>query len=248
MDEVIPKKIWQTYKDPYEVLPEYIKDATRTWQNVNPDYEYEYMDDSQAREFVKKEYGQRILDLFDSVPVGVMRGDMWRYLVIYAYGGVYSDLDTLCYQPIDGWLKKDKKFIICPENDIHLCQWTFAAEAKHPLLKSVIDLMVDRLSNDPDWNIPHFVHHYTGPGVWTDGIISGLGVENNKKHIDECLLWNESKSGRRLKFYCYGGDDWRIFHLNASQHLYGSQNWSDGYEQWIKHPLSSKSRERDINE
>lgn len=245
---MIPKKIWQTYKDPYEVLPEYIKDATKTWQNINPEYEYEYMDDEQAREFVKKEYGKKMYKLFDTVPVGVMRGDMWRYLITYSYGGIYTDLDTLCYKPIDVWYKDDKKFIICPENDIHLCQWTFAAEAGHPILESVINLMEERLSNNPDWQRPHFVHYYTGPGVWTAGIINKLNVEYNQNNIRDSLEWNNTKEANELGFYCYGGDDWRVFHLVASQHLYGSQNWSQGYEQWIQHPLTSQSRKSDISE
>lgn len=245
---MIPKKIWQTYKDPYESLPDYIKETTETWKNLNPDYEYEYMDDTQARKFIKKWYGNEMVGLFDSVPVGVMRGDMWRYLIIYAYGGVYTDLDTKCLKPIDSWIKMDKKFITCPEHDIHLCQWTFAAVPSHPSIKSVIDLMVERLSNNPDWTRPHFVHHYTGPGVWTDGILSSLMVKKENSIIDESIEWNELKVPKELGFYCYGGEDWRIFHLDASQHLYGSQNWHYGYEQWINNPLSENSRKQALGE
>lgn len=245
---MIPKKIWQTYKDSYDVLPQYIKDTMETWKNLNQDYEYEYMNDSEARDFIKNEYGKSMLQLFDSVPVGVMRGDMWRYLIIYARGGIYSDIDTLCRRPIDTWYKEDKKFIICPEHNIHLCQWTFAAEKGHPLLESVINLMEERLSGNPDWNRPHFVHYYTGPGVWTDGIINGLGVENKKNIIDDSIEWNKLQEAKELGFYCYGGEDWRIFHLYASQHLYGSQNWFEGYEQWIKHPLTSESRKSELSE
>lgn len=245
---MIPKKIWQTYKDPYEQLPDYIKDTAATWQILNPEYEYEYMDDYQAGKFVKDFYGDDMADLFDSVPVGVMRGDMWRYLIIYAYGGVYTDLDTKCIKPINTWMKEDKSFIVCPEHDIHLCQWTFAAEPRHPSIKSVIDLMVERLSNNPNWEIPHFVHYYTGPGVWTEGILSSLQVVKKNSIIDESIEWNNLDKAKELGFFCYGGEDWRIFHLNSSQHLYGSQNWHHGYEQWINNPLSEKSRKQELSE
>lgn len=245
---MIPKKIWQTYKDPYDQLPDYIKETSETWKEINPEYDYEYMDDSQAREFVKNFYGNDMVELFDSVPVGVMRGDMWRYLIIYAYGGVYTDLDTKCLKPISTWMKEDKSLIICPEHDIHLCQWTFAAEAGHPSIKSVIDLMVKRLSDNPDWEIPHFVHYYTGPGVWTEGIISSLNVSKKNSIIDESIEWNNLDRAKELGFFCYGGEDWRIFHLTASQHLYGSQNWHHGYEQWINNPLSEKSRKQALSE
>jgi mannosyltransferase OCH1-like enzyme len=245
---VIPKKIWQTYQCDYDELPEYIKSTTNTWIELNPDYEYQYMSDNDARDFIKQEYGNDVLEVFNSVPVGVMRGDMWRYLIIYAYGGVYTDLDTRCNAPISSWIKEDKRFIICPENDVHLCQWTFAATAKHPSVESVINLMLNRLADNPDWSKPHFVHYYTGPGVWTQGIVDSLGVPNNHKNISESLEWNNSKKAYELGFYCYGGDDWLIFHKGLSSHLYGSQNWSDGYEQWIKHPLTDSSRRGPVDE
>lgn len=245
---MIPKKIWQTYKDPYNELPQYIKETSRSWIEINPDYDYEYMDDQAARDFIKKEYGSAMLDIFDSVPVGVMRGDMWRYLVIYAYGGVYTDLDTLCLKPIDTWMIDDKSLIVCPEHDIHLCQWTFAASPGHPSIKSVIDLMVKRLSDNPNWDIPHFVHFYTGPGVWTEGILSSLNIKKENNIIDKSLEWNNSSRAKELGFHCYGGEDWRIFHLTSSQHLYGSQNWHDGYVQWINNPLSENSRKQALSE
>lgn len=253
---MIPKIIWQTYKDPLESLPKYMKDAIETWKNLNPEYEYKYMDDSQAAEFVKKFYGQDMYDLFMSFPVGVMRGDLWRYLIIYAYGGVYADLDTLCKQPIESWLKPEYDMIVCPEHDLHFCQWAFAASKNNSIIKSVIDLVVER-NKKPNYNIPHFIHYYTGPGVWTSGILKELGLEENNhkcdeqstdgrcRHarlIDNSIEYNEYKSVKNKKFYCYGGQDWRIFHHTAIHHLYGSQNWHEGYVQWIQEPLAKKSR------
>lgn len=240
---MIPKVIWQTYQPEYDELPDYIKNVSSTWRTLNPDYEYKYMSDASAEKFILDTYGKDMHELFLNVPVGVMRGDMWRYLVIYEYGGVYTDLDTLCKKPISTWMKDDKSFILCPENNFHLCQWTFAAEPRHPAIKSVIDLMVDRLSNNPDWNRLHFVHYHTGPAVWTDGILKYLGVDNSdEKIIDNSLVWNTLEKSIESGTFCYGGEDWRIFHMDACQHLYGSQNWHDGYEQWIKHPLADKSR------
>lgn len=253
---MIPKIIWQTYKDPYDSLPQYMKDATQTWKDLNPDYEYRYMDDSDAAEFVKSEFGQDMYNLFMSYPIGVMRGDLWRYLIIYAYGGIYADLDTLCIKPVDSWLKPEYDMIVCPEHDLHFCQWTFAASKNNEIIKSVVDLIVER-SKDSDYSKPHFVHYYTGPGVWTSGIYKALNiVEPNHKceeqstdercsHrdlIDKSVEYNENKIVKEKKFYCYGGENWRIFHMDSVHHLYGSQNWHEGYVQWIKEPLADKSR------
>jgi mannosyltransferase OCH1-like enzyme len=218
-----------------------MNDAMQTWKDLNPEYEHRYMDDSQASDFVLKEFGKEWHDIFINVPVGVMRGDLWRYLIIYKYGGVYADLDTLCWKPISTWIKEDKDMIICPENNIHFCQWTFAATPQHPVIKSVLNCILQAFKN-PNYNKPHFVHELTGPYIWTKGILSALEINDNINLVygNGVELCNSSSKAKQYNFYCYGGEEWRIFHFVAVKHIYGSQEWNDGrYVQWIKDPLTA---------
>jgi hypothetical protein len=246
---LIPKIIWQTYKDPFDKLPDYAKEFAQTWIDMNPEYQYRYFDDAQAAEFVLDEYGQEIYDLFMNVPVGVMRGDMFRYLAVFRFGGVYADLDAKCLKPISSWMLDDKRMIVCPEHAEHFCQWTFAAEAFHPILGNVIGKMIDRLKN-ADYTKAHFVHYLTGPGVWTSAICEALGIPDsdpagtaaagpiNEGLTESMLEFNESEKALSEGFYCYAGKDWRIFHWYAVDHVYGSQKWNDGqYVRWIDDDL-----------
>lgn len=239
---MIPNKIWQTYKTSYEDLPDYIKNHTNSWKIHNPEYEYNFMSDEDCKDFILDNYGSKYLDVFSSLPVGVMRGDMWRYLIIYSYGGIYADLDAICNVPVSKWISEDKKLIVCPENNIHFCQWCFAAEPESKILESVIDVMMERLLNKPQWGAPDFVHYYTGPGVWTAGILKSLQVEEYKNLIDDSLEWNNLNTAKDLGFFCYGGEDWRIFHFKDVTHVYGSQTFNENYEKWIEHPLVNRSK------
>jgi mannosyltransferase OCH1-like enzyme len=238
---MIPKIIWQTYKDPYESLAPYMHQSINTWKDLNPEYEHRYMDDQQAAEFVLNEYGKEWHDIFLSLPVGVMRGDLWRYMIVYKYGGVYADLDTECLAEISSWMIEDKDFIVCPENEYHFCQWTFAATAENPILKSVLDLIKDRLLS-PEYGSPHFVHSHTGPGIWTEGINKALDFSIDNL-IDEADLLNSCDNAKLYKFHCYGANHWRIFHFESVKHIYGSQKWNDGnYVQWIEDPIVKGTR------
>jgi mannosyltransferase OCH1-like enzyme len=238
---MIPKVIWQTYKDPFDQLQPYMLDAVNTWKILNPEYEYRYMDDSQAAQFILEEYGQEWHDLFVGLPVGVMRGDLWRYMIIYKYGGIYTDLDTECLNPINTWLNEEYEMIVCPETNLHFCQWTFAASAGNPILKSVLDTIKEKLIN-PTYGSPHFVHTHTGPAVWTEGIMKALDIKVDNL-IDDHLLLNSSNNAKLYKFHCYGGENWRIFHFVDVKHIYGSQKWDDGnYIQWIEDPLVRGTR------
>ncbi len=230
---MIPKTIWQTYKPAYNDLRPYMIEAAETWQHRNPEYEYRYMSDMDAVKFVKENFDEDWFNIFVNVPLGVMRGDIWRYMIIYKYGGVYADLDTLCLKPISTWMKDEYDMIICPENDVHLCQWTFAATAGHPVLKSVLDEIKKGFEN-PDYNEEHFVHKLTGPAVWTKGIRNAINIPENTRLTEMDKIQLDLPKAKEYKFYSYGSEQWMIFHNQSVQHLYGSQNWHDGYDQWIK--------------
>lgn len=61
------------------------------------------MDDEQASAFILDNYGPSVHSLYASFPLGVMRADFWRYAILYANGGIYSDIDTMCVTPADQW-------------------------------------------------------------------------------------------------------------------------------------------------
>lgn len=73
-------------------------------RNLNPKYELITYDDNMSRRFVSKYYPEW-LELYDGLDVPVMQADMWRYLILHKYGGVYLDGDVDCKKPIDTWGK-----------------------------------------------------------------------------------------------------------------------------------------------
>lgn len=236
---MIPKLIWQTYKVPYEELPDYAIAASRTWINQNPDWIYNYMDDQQAGEFIKQEYGDEWYDIWINVPVAVMRGDIWRYMIIYKYGGMYADLDTNCVIPIGAWLPTfgpDCKFVLCVENIVHMANWAFIGTAGHPFLKFLLDMIKDRIKNDGEYhykNNPHFVHALTANGIFSEAYVKFIGVEPSTTGlIDSIPMFNASPLAKQHGIKC--AESASFFHYEVLQHLYGSQTWNDGrYVRWI---------------
>lgn len=243
---MIPSTIWQTYKKPYEQLPDYIKKISNTWKDKNPDYDYVYMSDDDAREFIRKEYGSKVVKLFDNVPVGVMRADMFRYLVLLKEGGIYADLDTICNVPADEWVDRSNLFVVAPEHEMNFCQWTFAASPDNYILNSVVDLMISRLSN-PDYSMKNFVHYHTGPSMFTEGINKAIKRDKDvfcypesktfcNNLIDLCTCAHGDLTSTTLEsdgFLCYSHNNWHIFRNGAVTHLFGSQTFKHDYDRWI---------------
>ena len=85
---------------------------------MNPKYDHRYMNDTEAGDFIFNNFGYEYYNIFMSFPLGVMRADFWRYLILYKFGGVYADVDTICLEEISKWVDDSKyDFIVCPESD-----------------------------------------------------------------------------------------------------------------------------------
>ena len=180
----IPKIIWQTYftKD----LPHQAQEASVTWRRQNYGYKYKLRDDADIEQYIVRRWNKKTYAFFKALPLGVMKADLWRYLILVTHGGIYSDIDSICCNPIVKWgirVPADTKHILMlgVENESHFCQWTIAATPRHPAMKHVVKYIVDNwLAHGIDLTSPHFVHLTTGPAIWTDALCDYLDLQGKK--------------------------------------------------------------------
>lgn len=105
-----------------------------------------------------------------------MRADMWRYAVLYVHGGLYVDADVQYSRRVHDWLQKPA----CRASHQSLSRQDFmyAARPRHPIFRAALDLIVRRVIADggvlPSRRAIHFVHHYTGPGMFTTAVLQTL--------------------------------------------------------------------------
>ena len=99
----IPKIIHQTAKNP-SALPPLWAMCQASWKLKHPTWQYRMWSDEQNLQLCKQRFPW-FLDTYTSLPHNIMRIDSMRYMYMYAYGGLYSDLDTKCLKPLDPLLK-----------------------------------------------------------------------------------------------------------------------------------------------
>lgn len=230
----IPQKIWQTYKS--QPLPKRALECQQSWKS-QPGYTYHFHDDNQMRSFIRREMPPRVFKVFESLPLGVMKADLWRYCVLYVEGGIYADIDASALKPVSAWkILPEHKFIFGLENDMHFCQWTFASVPGHPILKAVIDLVVEECEKGIDTSNEHFVHQHTGPGIWTRAIHYVLEYPKEQKARHTYNLYR-TQPEHRQRFERLGMriEDRPYFFSEMVRNLYGSTQFSDdGYISWTK--------------
>ena len=145
---MIPKIIWQTYKT--KLPPPDSLDCIKTWKDKNPGFLYNYYDDEMCESFISENFSEEFVNMYKSLPYGVMKSDAWRIAIIYVYGGVYADLDTNCIVPADEWLK-DYSFVAAVETPPGIIgNFTFAATPKHPALLCCINQLLENY-NSPNY-------------------------------------------------------------------------------------------------
>lgn len=207
--------IFQTHKSiKYINSKPKLRVAVNSWLRHTNKFKYYFYDDNKCDLFMKDIVGGDIYEAYKKLPMKVMKADLWRYCVIYEYGGIYADVDTICKVNPNIFLN-DALLTIVPENNVHLCQWVFSAPAKSPILKEVIELSVKRILESDEIKGEHIIHHMTGPGVFTDGI--EMYLKNNNKLVfpnNKKLYFKYPDSSQMRVFNCDN------FHKNLVVHLF----------------------------
>lgn len=143
----IPRLIHQTWKT--HDVPERFAAGVESWKSMNPGFRYKLYDDAECRALVSSAYPE-FLSFYDRLSSGVQRADVFRYLVIHQFGGVYADLDTHCLRPIAEALE-DASVVTGEETNqyqFQLLQWFFAARPKMDVLLDVVREIQRRVERD----------------------------------------------------------------------------------------------------
>lgn len=203
-------------------MPPIAAAAHASWKTKNPGWQVTLFDDGECREFMRAEFPDRVLRVYDALPKAVMRADMWRYAVLAVRGGVYSDMDTTCHVPIDRWVRPGAQLVICPEPGFHWLQWTIAAAAGNAVMAELVEEVCRRVEAGLDTSRPDYVHYYTGPWVYGDvvwkavrtaGVTAGSSAaltDKDRKKLFESGI-QALRPGTLVRgavTHHYGGDTW----------------------------------------
>jgi len=193
---LIPKKIFQTISNK-ENLDKRILENIEFLKRINPDFEYQLYDDNDCYNFIKNNYDQYILNAYEKINscYGPAKADLFRYLLMYKYGGVYLDIKSTCIKPFSYIIKDDDEYILSYWSSIHpsgifvrnlhgeFQQWHIICVPEHPFLKAVIDKVISNIYN---YDIKkngvgkQAVLNITGPYAYTRAI---LPIKIKHKHI-----------------------------------------------------------------
>lgn len=193
-----PAYIWQTWKyaPSSSRFDADLREVEATWTELHPLFTHQVIGDDTQRHLIEYLYGSLpdVFEAYDSLPLAVMKADFFRYLVLLARGGIYSDIDTRALKPAHYWLPEELDrstvgFMVGIEADpdrpdwhdwysrrIQFCQWTIVSKPGHPILRDMVAyiteeaLRMKRAGILKVGKMDKTIMEFTGPGAWTDAV------------------------------------------------------------------------------
>lgn len=199
-----PAYIWQTWKHGLndERFAQIYRQGETQWAVKNPGFVHELFNDDTSYSIIKHLYSSipEIIRAYELLPEVILRMDFFRYLILFAKGGIYADIDTYPLQPIPNWIPENVSpdelgMIISIEVDSKNRNWQkhlhrrlqfgqFIVQAKpgHPILRDIITSIVEETlhkeklenlqltGNSNEKQLE--ILRWTGAGIWTDVIMN----------------------------------------------------------------------------
>lgn len=137
----IPRIVHVTYKS-REELPEEWKYSLEQWQEMNPDWEVRFWSDQDIETFVHEQYPE-MEAMHKSYKYMIQRVDSVRYMILYHFGGVYSDMDIYPATSLDKllqqWEEGNKNVLLAETFNMGTTNAFMAAAPQSKFMKCVID-------------------------------------------------------------------------------------------------------------
>ena len=196
-----------------EITP-FVAENIESLKAKNKNWKLHLYRDMDIEPFIYQHYNSDVVTVYKSInPLyGAARADFFRYLALYALGGVYLDSKSSCEYPLDETVLSGDVDIILwnsghrfpnihcecsPHPQDEFCNWVLIAPQHSPLIKQVIDDVIYNLrnKNGSGWDILKI----TGPHQFTSSICSLLTQY-------KWSMRNEKQSGF---VYCRDEDEYR---------------------------------------
>jgi GT2 family glycosyltransferase len=110
-----------------------------TWKEKNPDFEYIFWNEN---EFVKRNMKFKCQTEIDEIEEINGKADILRWEILYKYGGIFLDADSICIEPIDNELLNKICFAGWEQEQVRpglIATGTMGFPPKHPLVKAAIE-------------------------------------------------------------------------------------------------------------
>lgn len=197
---MIPRIVHQTYTT-WDDVPAVMREHIQMFRQSNPEWQFRFYSNEHCIEFIRDMYGEQMQTLYLRInpAYGAARADFFRYLLMYAIGGVYLDIKSTIVPPIDSILQPDDEYLLSEWSEYfptyrllaaagvpggkEFQQWHIICGPQHPFLDAVINQVAANIRRPLVGSGKLGVLYITGPIVYTFTIHPLLGNHPHRRIV-----------------------------------------------------------------
>jgi mannosyltransferase OCH1-like enzyme len=228
--EVIPRNIFQAWHS--DTLPNSVKFCIENIKHYNPNFNYYLYNDEKCREFLKLHFSEDILKTYDAIIPAAIKIDLWRYCVLYKYGGIYLDVKFFCVNGFNFNYLLDKEYFCKDFDNYGIYNAIIICKPNNEIMKKSINDVVKNVNNNFYGNSlteptgPLMIKKYisdTHVKQFSLNVTNGLPNYRNKENINikfrqyVILHFHDNYRNEQPKFNKYWADCWtdRTFYITS---------------------------------
>lgn len=173
---------WQGLKNISKLHNNYRK----TWILNHKNYKYILWDQIKFETLLKKLNNNFLNTLYIKLPYMIQKIDLCKYVILYIYGGIYVDIDTISEKPLDYLIKKTKSNLIVSFITVYktisyrlINNGVIISNKANKFFIFLLQEIKKSIDNNFLYNKDIFILTSTGPIIFTDTVRKFLYNNNN---------------------------------------------------------------------
>ena len=124
--------------------------AILSFIELNPEYEYMYFNSHDRGIFIKNNFDISVYNAYNKIIPGAYQADLFRYCILYYYGGCYFDNKQINRIPLREVIEPTKELMLCKDilNNHSYYNAIILAKKNNIIMKKCIDECVKNIENN----------------------------------------------------------------------------------------------------
>jgi mannosyltransferase OCH1-like enzyme len=211
--KLIPKNVFQTYKS--RLVDKETFNKINSFRINNPTFNFHFHDDIDMEKYMAQNWGHRkIFEIFKNIDFGAAKADIWRYCILYQFGGVYLDFDSSIAFPLESIPSEANEIISFESNQLNsiisevytpnfnylleiikksnshnfrntALQWVIVINKKHAIIENVINLIEE---NSLFFENKNFVSVHQAICNFTGPVIFTVALHKYLEQGNDCTI------------------------------------------------------------
>lgn len=180
---IIPNYVFQTWSS--KLIPLNMFNAIKQLRIKNPEFKYYLYDDKMCRDFIEQHYDNSVVYAFDHLLPGAYKADLWRYCILYIYGGIYIDIKMQTVYPFKLIDIASKECFPLDDIKIPACwQGFLICKPRNPIFIDAIKRIYHNVKYKLYYSsIPHSNLYITGPTLLGELLEKNSNYNGKESHV-----------------------------------------------------------------